>query len=50
MCGLGAAGLKAMLAAKAAGYHGRLIFLANDDEQRVTHPQMCEVFKHLIYV
>ena len=49
MCGLGAAGLQAMLGAKAAGYHGRLIFLAND-EQRVTHPQLCKVFKHLIYV
>jgi hypothetical protein len=29
----------AMLGAKAAGYHGWLIFLAND-EQRVTHTQL----------
>ena len=50
MCGLGTAGLKAMLAAKAAGYHGRLIFLANDDEQQVTHPQLFKVLKHIIYV
>jgi hypothetical protein len=39
----------AMLGAKAAGYHGRLIFLAND-EQRVTYPQLCKVFKHIIYL
>jgi hypothetical protein len=38
-----------MLGAKAAGYHGRLIFLAND-EQRVTNPQLFKAFKHLIYV
>jgi hypothetical protein len=49
MCGFGATGLLAMLGAKAAGYHGRLIFLAND-EQRVTHQQLCKVFKHIIYL
>jgi hypothetical protein len=38
-----------MLGAKAAGYHGWLIFLAND-EQRVTHPQLFKVFKHIIYL
>ena len=33
MCGLGADGSWAMIWAKAAGYHGRLIFRANGEQR-----------------